>query len=70
MDREDVIRAFNELLDGTRNRLIYSKGYPIFEEMYELFKEDLKNFIRKENDYLVIIEKNEETKNIKKQVSN
>jgi hypothetical protein len=61
MDREDVIRAFNELLDGTRDRLIYSKWYPIFEEMYELFRKDLeeKGFIRKENDYLVIIRKNE-----------
>ena len=61
MDREDVIRVFDELLTGERKRLNYSKGYKIFEEMYELYKEYLKelNFIRKENDYLVIIERNE-----------
>lgn len=61
MDRERVIKIYNELLTGERLRLNFSKGYKIFEEMYKLFKEDLEkqNYVREENDFLVIIRKNE-----------
>lgn len=65
MGREAVIRAYNTLLSGDRKRLVFSKGYSIFEEMYELFKNELEesNFIRKEVPHLgwceVIIEKND-----------
>lgn len=61
MDKEDVIRIFNELLCGERKQLNFSKGYKVFDEVYELFKDDLEkmDFIRKENDFLIIIKKNE-----------
>ena len=61
MSRDRVIEIFNELLEGKRTELNYSKGYKVFEEIYELNKTDLEklNFIRKENDFLVIIRKNE-----------
>lgn len=61
MDRDKVIDIFNELLSGERKHLNYSKGYKLFEEIYELFKEDLEknNYVRKENDFLVIIKKDE-----------
>jgi len=61
MDREKVIRIYDSLLSGERETLNFSKGYKVFEELYELYKKDLeeKGFIRKENDFLVIIRKNE-----------
>ena len=64
MVKENVIRVYNNLLSGERKRLVFSKGYPIFEEMYKLYKDDLErnNFIRKEVSHIgwceVIIEKN------------
>lgn len=61
MDSDKVIEIFNALLCGERKEINFSKGYKEFEETYEAFKKDLeeKGFIRKENDFLVIIEKNE-----------
>ena len=53
MDRERVIKIYNSLLTGERESLKFSKEYKIFEELYELYKNDLykKGIIRKENEY-------------------
>lgn len=70
MSRDNVINVYNKLLSGERKRLVFSKGYPIYEELYELFKEELEqnNFIRKEVSHIgwceVIIEKNVKEKEI------
>ena len=72
MVKENVIRVYDNLLSGERKRLVFSKGYQIFEEMYKLFKDDLEknNFIRKEVSHIgwceVIIEKDEKVKDREK----
>ena len=69
MDRDRVIEIFNELLEGKRRDVAFSTGYPIFEEIYELFKEDLE---RKDNDPITVVYRKNETKNYKdkEQVNN
>lgn len=64
MDRERVIKIYNSLLSGERETLNFSKGYKVFEELYELFRKDLeeKGYVRKENGFLVVIRKNENEK--------
>lgn len=39
MERERVITEFNDLLSNQRDKICFSKGYEIYEEMYEEFKE-------------------------------
>ena len=39
MTNEQVLIIFNELLSGKRDNVCFSKGYPMFEEYYELYKQ-------------------------------
>lgn len=39
MKREEVLMIFRSLLDGTRDKITYSTGYKIFDEMFEIFEE-------------------------------
>lgn len=39
MNREEVLMIFRNLLDGTRDKITYSTGYKIFDEIFEIFKE-------------------------------
>ena len=38
MSREQVIEIFNDLICGNRDKITYSKGYAIFDEIYEAFE--------------------------------
>ena len=63
MDRDEVIELFNELLWGSREGIAFSKGYEVFEEIYELNKEYLE---RIDNGLIsVVYRKNENEKQIK-----
>lgn len=59
MDREKVIKVFNQLLCGERNSITYSRGYKEFEEQYELNKEYLE---REETNQMVILKRNYESR--------
>lgn len=52
MNRDKVLDIYGKLLSGESPRITYSKGYPIFEEIYELYKDDLE---REEQGLLVVV---------------
>lgn len=54
MNRDKVLDIFGRLLSGESPRITYSKGYPIFEEIYELYKDDLE---RKEQGLYVVVKR-------------
>lgn len=58
MKRDDVIMTFNELIEGKREKIIFSKGYEIFESVYETFCEDFE-LTREEDGYMTIITYND-----------
>jgi hypothetical protein len=58
MDRDKVIEIFNDLLEGKRRDIAFSKGYPVFEEVYEIFKDDLE---RIDNGEISVLYRNYET---------
>lgn len=39
MEREEVVTVFNNLLSGKFSKVCFSKGYKIYEDTYEQFKE-------------------------------
>ena len=51
---EKIINMFNDLISGQRKDICFSRGYKIFEECYEAFKEDF-DLDRKEEGYMSII---------------
>lgn len=53
-----MIEIFNDLLEGKRRDIAYSKGYPYFEEIYELNKEYLERTV---TDLIVVITRKDET---------
>ena len=46
-ERDYVIKVFNSLISRKRESIVFSKGYPAFEEMYKLFSKDFE--LRREN---------------------
>ena len=54
MDKDDVINMFNDLIAGARREIEFSKGYRIFEEIYNAFASEFK-LTRREFGYLVVI---------------
>lgn len=52
--KDKVIELYGKLLSGEYPRITYSKGYKEFEELYELYKDDLE---REEQDLLVVVRK-------------
>lgn len=54
MDRDKVIKIFNDLISGERREIEFSKGYIVFEETYREFAKDFK-LTRREFGYLVVI---------------
>lgn len=55
MKREEVLMIFRSLLDGTRDKITYSTGYKIFDEMFEIFKEF--GLTKKEEGLYTVVEK-------------
>ena len=39
MRRDDVLMIFRELISRNRDEIIYSTGYKLFDEMFEIFEE-------------------------------
>lgn len=39
MKRDDVLTIFRDLISRNRDEIVYSTGYKIFDEMFDLFKE-------------------------------
>ena len=54
MEKDDVIKIFNDLIAGKRREIEFSKGYRIFEEIYNAFASEFK-LTRREFGYLVVI---------------
>ena len=54
MEKDNVIMIFNELITGQRKEVSFSRGYKVFEEIYEGFKKDF-NLQRKEEGYMSVI---------------
>ena len=42
MDKDVVIKMFNDLISGERREIEFSKGYRIFEEVYNAFAGEFK----------------------------
>lgn len=40
MERDEIIMIFNSLITGERKQIEYSKGYKLFDEIYNLFSEN------------------------------
>lgn len=55
MNREEVLMIFRNLLDGTRDKITYSTGYKIFDEMFEIFKEF--GLVKREEGIYTVVEK-------------
>ena len=55
MNREEVLMIFRNLLDGTRDKIIYSTGYKIFDEMFETFKAF--GLVKREEGLYTVVEK-------------
>lgn len=55
MNREEVLMIFRNLLDGTRDKITYSTGYKIFDEIFEIFKEF--GLVKKEEGIYTVVEK-------------
>jgi hypothetical protein len=54
VERDEVIKMFNDLISGERREIEFSKGYIVFEETYRAFAERFK-LKRREFGYLVVI---------------
>ena len=54
MEKDEVIKIFNDLIAGKRREIEFSKGYIVFEETYQAFAERFK-LKRREFGYLVVI---------------
>lgn len=54
MDKDVVIKMFNDLISGERREIEFSKGYRIFEEVYNAFAGEFK-LTRREFGYLVVV---------------
>lgn len=54
MDKDVVIKMFNDLISGERREIEFSKGYRIFEEVYNAFASEFK-LTRREFGYLVVV---------------
>ena len=54
MERDEVIKIFNDLISGERREIEFSKGYIVFEETYQAFAKDF-NLTRREFGYLAVI---------------
>ena len=54
MERDEVIKMFNDLISGERREIEFSKGYRIFEEVYNAFAREFK-LTRREFGYLVVV---------------
>lgn len=54
MGKDEVIKMFNDLIAGERREIEFSKGYRIFEEIYNAFASEFK-LIRREFGYLVVV---------------
>lgn len=61
MNKDRVLDIYRKLLSGESPRITYSKGYPIFEEIYELYKDDLE----REEQGLYVVVKRKDGKEIK-----
>lgn len=61
MNRDKVLDIYGKLLSGELPRITYSKGYPIFEEICELYKDDLE----REEQGLYVVVKRKDGKEIK-----
>lgn len=57
MKREEVLTIFRNLLNGTTDKITYSTGYKVFDEMFEIFKEF--GLTKKEEGIYTVVEKNE-----------
>lgn len=55
MNREEVLMIFRNLLDGTRDKITYSTGYKIFDEMFEIFKGF--GLVKREEGIYTVVEK-------------
>lgn len=49
MEKEQVIQIFNDLIVGKRNKIVYSKGYKMFDETYEAFSKYFPNLKKETN---------------------
>ena len=45
MERDEIIIIFNDLICGKRDKITYSNGYKLFEEIYEILSKEI-NFIK------------------------
>lgn len=54
MKKDEVIKIFNDLIAGERREIEFSKGYKIFEEVYNAFASNFK-LKRREFGYLVVV---------------
>lgn len=50
LDRDEVIEMFNQLLSGQRNVIKFSKGYKVFEDVYNAFTKDGNKYSLHRND--------------------
>ena len=55
MERDEIIMIFNSLITGERKQIEYSKGYKIFDEIYDLFSKEF-NLQKKEDGIYTIVE--------------
>ena len=48
MERDEVIKIFNDLITGERREIEFSKGYRIFEEIYNYVEDFIAGVITRE----------------------
>lgn len=62
MNTDDISKIFNDLILEKRDKIIYSKDYKDFDEMYEIYNKD--HILKKENQgvYTIITRGNNDEK--------
>lgn len=45
MERDEIITIFNDLICGKCDKITYSNGYKLFEEIYEILSKEI-NFTK------------------------
>ena len=54
MERDEIITIFNDLICGNRDKITYSNGYKLFEDIYEILSKEI-NFIKETDDLYTTI---------------
>lgn len=54
MERDEIITIFNDLICDKCDKITYSNGYKLFEEIYEILSKEI-NFIKETDDLYTTI---------------